>query len=306
MLNAFIVLPQAPTARPWVCSRSSAARSATSMLAVTKFRSAAPWTTSSIASMWSAPPTPRMWFSMFPRMDLALSNPASSRWYTTLCFFGCSLRCEARAVGGTSATRSTAARVKSTRIAGLLIVSAPVHRRETEAAVLPDDEAGCRERGQDEDAGVGVDLDERAPRGARFRGVVAEAARPLRLGDLHRAVHEVTGEDRLPRGRPEADRDVARRVAGRRLEAEPVVDRIVGVHEGRLARLDDRHHAVGDARVLFVAREPPLLASEDVARVRRLGQPAVAHAPRVQSDVVDVQPRAQDDVHLRQRQARQA
>src|SRR3989442_5119705 len=98
-----------------------------------------------------------------------------------LCYFGCSLRCEARAVGGTSATRSTAARVKSTRIAGLLIVSAPVHRRKTEAAVLPDDEAGCREvRGQDEDAGVGVDLDERAPRGARFRGGVAEPARPLR------------------------------------------------------------------------------------------------------------------------------
>src|SRR3989442_3387683 len=149
-----------------------------------------------------------------------------------LCYFGCSLRCEARAVGGTSATRSTAARVKSTRIAGLLIVSAPVHRRKPEAAVLPDDEAGCREvRGQDEDAGVGVDLDERAPRGARFRGVVAEAARPLRLGDLHRAVHEVAGEDRLPRGRPEADRDVAPRVAGRALAAGAGVDRIVGDRE---------------------------------------------------------------------------
>src|SRR3989442_8368594 len=139
-----------------------------------------------------------------------------------LCYFGCSLRCEARAVGGTSATRSTAARVKSTRIAGLLIVSAPVHRRKTEAAVLPDDEAGCREvRGQDEDAGVGVDLDERVPRGARFRGVVAEAARPLRLAALPPAGHEAPGAARPPRRRPEADPDGARPLAGGALRSEP-------------------------------------------------------------------------------------
>src|SRR3989442_14296640 len=146
-----------------------------------------------------------------------------------LCYFGCSLRCEARAVGGTSATRSTAARVKSTRIAGLLIVSAPVHRRKTEAAVLPDDEAGCREvRGQDEDAGVGVDLDERAPRGARFRGVVAEAAPPPRLDRLPRAVHEDTGVGGPPHGRPEAVPVVAPCVAGRPLGAEPAAPPRVG------------------------------------------------------------------------------
>src|SRR5206468_12010180 len=116
--------------------------------------------------------------------------------------------------------------------------SEPVRRREAAAAVRLDDEAGRRKmRGQDEDARVRVTLDECAARVTRLRRVVAEAARPLRLGDLHRAVHEIPGENGLPGGRPESDRDVARGVAGRWLEAKPLVHDVVGVNEDRLARL---------------------------------------------------------------------
>src|SRR5206468_4038248 len=171
-------------------------------------------------------------------------------------------------------------------LAGIVAFYSLIHlARDTVARALGELTRVLVPGGRHQEAGVGVDLDERAARVARPRGVVAEAARPLRLGDLHRAMHEVTGEDRVPRGRAEADRDVARRVSRRRLEAEPLVHGVVGLHEGRLARLDDRHHAVGDARVLLVPPELPLLAREDVARIRERRHPAVAHAPRVPADV---------------------
>src|SRR5438552_15226627 len=136
-------------------------------------------------------------------------------------------------------------------------------------------------RGQDEDARVRVTLDECAARVTRLRRVVAEAARPLRLGDLHRAVHEIPGENGLPGGRPESDRDVARGVAGRRLEAKPLVHDVVGVHEDRLTRLDDRHHAVGDALVLLVAPELPLFTAKTYPPFRNVGNPTAPHRPRL-------------------------
>src|SRR6266852_2708861 len=99
-------------------------------------------------------------------------------------------------------------------------------RSEAVATTLADDEARMREvPGQDQRAGVGMAFDERTPCRARLGRVVAEAARPLGLGHLHRPVHEVTGEHGAAGGGREAHADVARRVADPRLEAEMLVDR---------------------------------------------------------------------------------
>src|SRR5512132_1454847 len=114
-LNAFIVLPQAPNVTRSFCSRASVSFTSGSMLLARKLRSAGPCTTSSIASMWSGPPTPAMWFSMLPSTNLVLSG--SDRWYTTLCFLGCSLRCEAPATAPVIATATTA--VASTAVHAL-------------------------------------------------------------------------------------------------------------------------------------------------------------------------------------------
>src|SRR5262245_23652017 len=71
--------------------------------------------------------------------------------------------------------------------------------RESPLAALPDDvTGGGKVRGEDQHAGVGEALHERAPRRGGPRRLVAEAARPLGLGDLHHAVHEVAREHPLP------------------------------------------------------------------------------------------------------------
>ncbi len=94
---------------------------------------------------------------------------------------------------------------------------------------------------------VGVPLDERAPRVGRALTVVAEAARPLRLGHLDDPVHEVAREDASGRRR-EPHADVARRVPGRRLEGG-ATDRSRASASTRRARLASTMgtHAVGDA-----------------------------------------------------------
>src|SRR5207253_6196907 len=148
------------------------------------------------------------------------------------------------------------------------------HRREPQPGLLPYDHARPREMGgQDQRAGIGVALDELAPRLGRLRAVVAEAARPLRLGHLHHAVHEIAGEHRGARARRQPYRDVARCVADRRLEAKPGIDLGRVADERRLTGGHDRQHAGVDAAVLVAAAlvlvlpERPLLAREHVARV---------------------------------------
>src|SRR5262249_60115770 len=71
-------------------------------------------------------------------------------------------------------------------------------------------------------------LDERPARARGVLAVVTEAARPLRLGNLHDPVHQIAGEDGLPGLRPEPDADVTGSMARRGLEAEPRVDRVAG------------------------------------------------------------------------------
>ena len=158
--------------------------------------------------------------------------------------------------------------------------------------------------GQDQGGGVGVGLDEGLAGLAGVDGIVAEAAAPLRLGDLDGAVHEVAGEDRFAGGRGQADGDVAGGVAGRGLEAQTGRDLVPGVDERGAAGLDDRRHAVGDAAGGLAALggfprpELPLLAGNDVARLRERRHPASALEPRVPADVVHVQVRAHDGVDL--------
>src|SRR5215469_13350578 len=108
IFSAFMVLPQAPKPTPSACSRSSIRLRSGSMVLVRNVLSAGPWTTSSMASMLAQPPTPSIVFWMLPRTKRALSTPASLRWYTTLCFWGRSLRCEARAAGAPSSTSAAA------------------------------------------------------------------------------------------------------------------------------------------------------------------------------------------------------
>jgi hypothetical protein len=75
-------------------------------------------------------------------------------------------------------------------------------------------------RGQDEHAAVGVLLEELLTRLAGPVAVVTEAAVLLRLGHLHRAVHEIPGEHCLPGRRRQPHGDVARRVPWRGLEGQ--------------------------------------------------------------------------------------
>src|SRR5438105_13129224 len=169
-----------------------------------------------------------------------------------------------------------------------VLTIASARKPEAVAATLLDDEAGMREvPGQDHRARIRVTLDERAPRVARLGRVVAEAARPLGLGDLHRAVHEIAGEDSAPRRRREAHAHVAGRVAEPRLEAAVLRELEVAVDEQRLARLDHRHDAVGDASGFFLAGvvlvlpELPLRAGDDVLRLREGRHPAPLLPARV-------------------------
>ena len=93
-------------------------------------------------------------------------------------------------------------------------------------------------------------------------------------------------------------------VAGRRLEAQTGRDLVASLDERGAAGLDDRHHAVGDAAGglpafgSFPLPELPLLAGNDVARLRERRHPASALEPRVPADVVHVQVRAHDGVDL--------
>src|SRR5436190_24165990 len=79
---------------------------------------------------------------------------------------------------------------------------------EAVTAAPADDLAGAREvGGEDQRVGIGVALDEGAARLGGALAVVAEAARPLGLGDLDDPVHEVAGEHGLATARAEPHAD---------------------------------------------------------------------------------------------------
>src|SRR6185436_6877185 len=87
---------------------------------------------------------------------------------------------------------------------------------EAPALPAPDDAAGggvVKVRTEHADARVGVALAEGATSLLGLLDVAVEVAAPARLGDLHRAVHEVAGDDRLGFAAAQAHADVAGRVA---------------------------------------------------------------------------------------------
>src|SRR5262245_12094144 len=108
------------------------------------------------------------------------------------------------------------------------------------ACRLADDVPGPREVSrQDEDTRVDVALDELATGHCRALRVGAKPARPLGLGDLHRAVHEITGEHGVTGARRQTDRDVTRRVTRGRLETKPCIYGVTTVDQHRLTGFDD-------------------------------------------------------------------
>ena len=117
-------------------------------------------------------------------------------------------------------------------------------------------------------------------------------------------MHEVAGKHGVARARGQSYRCVAGRVAGRRLEFQPVVDAMRRVDQLGLAGGDDRQHAVVDTPVLvgaalaLVLPEIPLLAGEHVARVREGRDPHAIHQPRVPADMIHMHVRDHDVVHL--------
>src|SRR3989442_13428280 len=165
-------------------------------------------------------------------------------------------------------------------------------------------EAGRLEvSGRDHDLLGPQPVQQRAPRLPRELGIHVGARDPVRLLQLHRAVGGVAQHERALAARGDEDRHVARRVAGRRHRRQRA-------REARLARhgLDEsegceRAHArprVGKAQGLHVGRvaRVPVLRADPVARLRERRHPAAAGVGEVPADVVAMQMRHHDHVHL--------
>ena len=93
------------------------------------------------------------------------------------------------------------------------------------------------------------------------------------------------------------DHDIAWRVAGRALEPQPVLERVVIVDEHRLSGVHHRQHAVLEGepmgRVFAVPMHPlpmrKLAAGHDIARIGKGRDPAPIFEPGVPADMVPVQ-----------------
>ena len=152
---------------------------------------------------------------------------------------------------------------------------------------------------------VGVAVAFMKPRRVRLAcSVPVGPRRPLGVQALHGRVHDVAAHDRALATRGEADREVVRRVAGRGLEPDLVVEGIVARDQLRLPGRDHRQHAVleREARELGVAQLPrlELLPGEYVAGVGEGRHPAAVHQPGVPADVVAVHVGAHDEVDVLQ------
>src|SRR4029077_17129209 len=69
---------------------------------------------------------------------------------------------------------------------------------------------------------VAIALEERTPRLGRLRHVGVEAGGGSRIARLRWGIHKIARQDPVIAGPPEADRDMARRVAGCRHEADVI------------------------------------------------------------------------------------
>ena len=91
-------------------------------------------------------------------------------------------------------------------------------------------------RAEDEHVAVGLLAQEAHPGRERLLGVGIEARLDARVAALDRVVHQVAGDHRLGARRADANADVARRVAGSRLEADLVGDRVASCRPSRPGR----------------------------------------------------------------------
>ena len=172
------------------------------------------------------------------------------------------------------------------------------HRRRRSGirSALRHDPAGGRQGevgGADQRVGVAIALHEAAPGAFGQVGIPVGQGGPLGVEALDRRVHHIAREDRPLPLRGEADRDVIRRVAGRRLKGDLVVEREVVGHQLRLPGGDHRQDAVLEQGARENFSWPPCQASscsrEHVARLGKGRHPATAHPPGVPADVVGVE-----------------
>ena len=123
----------------------------------------------------------------------------------------------------------------------------------------------------------------------------------LRLRELHRVVHEVTGDQRVLAVRLDPHRRVPGRVAGSGLEPHAVPEIGVGLDDVGETGVDDRrdrvavHVFAGQARR---AHELELGLGVEVAGRGERRHPRVAVAVRVPPDVIGVQVGVHDELDV--------
>src|SRR5262245_13954166 len=152
---------------------------------------------------------------------------------------------------------------------------------------------------------LGAVLQQAAPAFRRQVLIPTELARPLRVIDLDRVMHDVAREAGLPVAVPEVDGDRARRVAGIVLDGEQWIGLVVDVDDYRTPRIDDRQHRIVERAVidlafaLLAALAFPvgvLALGEQVLGVGERRHPAAVDQLGVPADMVDMQMRAHHEI----------
>src|ERR1700730_4551188 len=161
----------------------------------------------------------------------------------------------------------------------------------------PADRGRGEMRRQQTGAARSMFLDQPCPRLARQFRIGAGERRPFRLQELQRMVDHIAHENTRLVARAGMDHDIARRVAGRALKPQPVLERVVIVDQHRLSGAHDRQHAVLESepmgRVFAVPMHPlpmrKLAAGHDVARIGKGRGPAPVFEPGIPADMIPVQ-----------------
>src|SRR5215472_12044164 len=184
---------------------------------------------------------------------------------------------------------------------------------EAEGSVARSYPTGARGREMSRDdhrRAIGEGLEEAPACRARRFGIYAEAAVELGFGALQRGVHDIAAQDHGCLRGPRHDADMAGCVPRPRLDPYTVVERIIHGNQLGLATVHDGQQAVLVVRIGRVCGSPfsdlpvlPFLARKEVAGVREGRYPSAVEEPRVPTDVIGVQMRAQHIVDMLLRKA---
>src|SRR5215831_291962 len=174
---------------------------------------------------------------------------------------------------------------------------------EAEGSVARSYPTGARGRemsGDDHRRAIGESLEEPPACRARHFGIYAEAAVELGFGALQRGMHDIAAQDDGCVRGPRHDADMAGCVPRPGLDPYVVVKRIIHGNQLGLATVHDGQQAVLVVRIGRVCGSPfsdlpvlPFLARKEVASVREGRYPSAVEEPRVPTDVIGVQMRAQ-------------